>query len=314
VYQIHLPDVMERAEAAFVGYAVGDALGATTEFMTPGEIQSQYGVLEDIRGGGWLHLPVGAVTDDTEMSLCVARSLVENGFVLRDIAERFAGWLKTRPRDIGGTCRRGIRRYMIDGTLEGAMSDADGGNGAAMRMTPIALATLGEPADLYSWGIGQAHLTHHHPLSDAACILVGQLIQMALVGHGKDRLASLADSCVEAHPTFAFKRHDGYSSAYVVDTMRTVLQAFFTTKSFEECLVMAVNRGGDADTVGAIVGGIAGAYYGPSAIPKRWRRALDAHVERETTLLGRELVRSSPIARRGSDWFVAREFLRMPRR
>ncbi|MGC4066698.1 MAG: ADP-ribosyl-[dinitrogen reductase] hydrolase [Polyangiaceae bacterium] len=306
--------MLERAEAAFVGYAIGDAFGATTEFMTPGEIQSQYGVLEDVRGGGWLHLPVGAVTDDTEMSLCVARSLVQNGFVLVDIADRFVAWMKTRPRDIGGTCRRGIRRYLLDGSLEAPLNEADGGNGAAMRMTPIALATLGEPEDLCNWGIRQAHLTHHHPLSDGACLLVGQLIQLALVGHGKDRLAALVESCIEIHPAFAFKRHDGYCSAYVVDTMRTVLQSFFTTKSFEECLVMAVNRGGDADTVGAIVGGIAGAYYGPSAIPKRWRRALDSNVEGETTQLARELIRSSPIAKRGGDWFVAREFLRIPRR
>jgi ADP-ribosyl-[dinitrogen reductase] hydrolase len=306
--------VLERAEAAFVGFAIGDALGATAEFMTPSEIRTQYGVLDEIRGGGWLHLPAGAVTDDTEMSLCVAKSLVANGFSLEDIAKRFAAWLKTRPRDIGGTCRRGIRRYLVDGSLEAPPCDADGGNGAVMRMTPIALATLGQPAELCAWAIGQAHLTHHHPLSDAACILVGQLIQLALVGHAKDRLAAVVDDCIESYPAFAFKGHDGYSSAYVADTMRTVLHSFFTTKSLEECLLVAINRGGDADTVGAIVGAICGAYYGPLAIPKRWRRALDSSVEHETAQLGRELVLRSPMGRRDSDSYVAREFLPLPRR
>jgi ADP-ribosyl-[dinitrogen reductase] hydrolase len=72
-------EVMRRARAAFLGLAVGDALGATTEFMTPGEIRAKYGVHRKIRGGGWLHLKAGQVTDDTEMSLCIARALTAAG-------------------------------------------------------------------------------------------------------------------------------------------------------------------------------------------------------------------------------------------
>ena len=73
--------VTNRARAAFLGLALGDALGATTEFMTPGEIRNQYKVHRNIIGGGWLHLKPGRVTDDTEMSLCVGRAIVDRGGV-----------------------------------------------------------------------------------------------------------------------------------------------------------------------------------------------------------------------------------------
>jgi len=78
-YLVHLPDVRQRARAALLGLAIGDALGATVEFMTAGEIQATYGKLRKMVGGGWLRLRPGQVTDDTQMSLCVARSIVAVG-------------------------------------------------------------------------------------------------------------------------------------------------------------------------------------------------------------------------------------------
>lgn len=67
-----------RARAAYLGLAIGDALGATVEFMTPTEIHHNYAVHDTIRGGGWLRLPVGQVTDDTTMSLAWAIISVTN--------------------------------------------------------------------------------------------------------------------------------------------------------------------------------------------------------------------------------------------
>jgi len=311
-YQLHLPDIRERAIAAFLGFAIGDALGATSEFMTPSEVRSQYGVLKEIRGGGWLHLPAGAITDDTEMSLCIARSLVTVGFSPVDIADRFVAWLKTRPRDVGGTCRRGIRRYITEGSVFAERNDADAGNGAAMRVTPVALATLGDSQLFCDWVLQQAHITHHHPLSDSACVLIGQLIHLALAGHAKSRLVALTQSFLERFPVFGYDRHDGYCSAYVVDTMRTVLQAFFTTRNFEECLVTTVNRGGDADTAGAIAGAIAGAYYGLESIPKRWKKALDPNVASDIRSLSGQLVELSPAARGTQPMVIERGFALRP--
>jgi ADP-ribosyl-[dinitrogen reductase] hydrolase len=61
----------------------------------------------------------------------------------------------------------------------------------------------------------------------------------------------------------------------VVETMQAVLQALVGTGSFEHCLVDVVNRGGDADTTGAIAGMLAGAMYGRAVLPARWLKALD---------------------------------------
>jgi ADP-ribosyl-[dinitrogen reductase] hydrolase len=293
-----LADVRDRSRAAFLGLALGDALGATVEFMTAGEIRAKHGVHREIVGGGWLRLRAGRVTDDTEMSLCIARAIdAAGGWDLRAIADRFAVWLRAGPVDVGSTVRKGIRRYMLDGTLAGPPTAGDGGNGAAMRMAPVAVATLGDAALLAQCAIEQARITHHHPLSDEATVHVGELIHLALLGRGKPALRGASDALVARAPVFAFEPYRGLASGYVVDTLHTVLHAFFTTHGFEACVVAAVNRGGDADTTGAIAGAIAGAYYGPDELPARWLRRLDRAVRSEIERLSDRLVALSPLGR-----------------
>ncbi len=292
-----LADVRDRARAAFLGFAIGDALGATVEFLTPGEIRAERGVHREIVGGGWLRLRAGGVTDDTEMSLCIARAIAEDGWSRRAIADRFAAWLRGRPADVGSTCRKGIRGYILDGVLEVPRNEWDAGNGAAMRMAPVALFTLADSALLARCAVEQAHLTHHHPLSDAACVLVGSLVHLGCLGLSLERMRRRAAALVDAFPTFRYEPYRGLSTGYVVDTMQTVLHHFFATRSFEECLVATVNRGGDADTTGAIAGAIAGAYYGLADIPRRWTRRLDRRLVEEIHALSERLVSLSPIAR-----------------
>ncbi len=288
-------EIHDRALAAFLGLAIGDALGATTEFMTRGEIRAAHGVHRDIVGGGWLRLKPGRVTDDTEMSLALARSLVRRGGLdLPDLCGEFAAWLRNGPIDVGNTCRRGIRRFITHGTVAGPFAEGDAGNGAAMRVLPVALASLGDDARARDWTIAQARITHHHPLSDAACLTLVAMVR-ALVG-GADRAAvrPIADALVAAHPNFAFTPWRGLSSAYVVDTLQTVFDVFFTTGDFETCLVETVNRGGDADTTGAIVGMLAGAAHGIAAIPRRWSKVLDRTVRTEIEALVPALLALSP--------------------
>lgn len=295
-YLAHLPDVRARARASLLGLAVGDALGATVEFMTAGEIRANYGVHRKMIGGGWLRLRPGQVTDDTQMSMCIARSLVEVGYSPEDIARRFVGWYQSKPPDVGNTCRRGIARFINQGTVHGPPNEGDAGNGAVMRMAPVAVAALADARVLEDMTIGQAHITHHHALSDAASLLVGRLIQLALVGHAMDRLQRQANDTVAKLPSFRYAPYRGLATAYVVDTMQTVLHFLFATSSFEECVIATVNQGGDADTTGAIVGAIAGAYYGPDAIPREWLRKLDPAVHAELTLLADRLVDACPLA------------------
>ena len=295
-YLTHLPDVRQRARASLLGMAIGDALGATVEFMTASEIRAQHGVHRRLTGGGWLRLRPGEVTDDTQMSLCIARSVVTGGFSAEDIAQRFVAWYRSRPPDVGNTCRRGIARFIAHGTVHGSPSEGDAGNGAVMRMAPIALAALADSQMLEVQAIEQAHITHHHPLSDAACILVGRLIQLALIGHAMHRLRKQADAVIAEVSNFRYEPYHALSTAYVVDTMQTVLHFLFATSSFEECLVATVNQGGDADTTGAIVGAIAGAYYGIEAIPREWLRKLDPKLRTEIETLADQLIDQSPLA------------------
>jgi ADP-ribosyl-[dinitrogen reductase] hydrolase len=280
-----------RAIAAFLGFAIGDAFGATVEFMTEREIAAAYGVHWNIVGGGWLRLKPGAITDDTQMSLVLARSLVKmRGLDVHDVAQGFAEWLKSGPLDVGNTCRRGIRRFMTHGTVEGPYSEGDGGNGAVMRALPSALATLGRPEVGETWAVEQGHITHNHEKSDAACVWFVRLIQQALETPDKAALRATADRWIEENPYFRFVSYNGPSSAYVVDTMRTVLCGLFETHTFEDCLIRVVNRGGDADTTGAIVGALAGALYGLDAIPKRWLKALQKDVREEIVAITPQLL------------------------
>ncbi len=296
-----LPDARSRARGAFLGLALGDALGATVEFLTPGEIRAAHGTHREIVGGGWLHLRPGRVTDDTEMSLCIARAIdAAGGWDLRLVADRLVAWMRAGPVDVGSTVRKGLRRYLLEGTLSGPPSDGDGGNGAAMRIVPVALATLGDGALLEEWAVAQARLTHHHPLSDAATVHVGELVHLGVAGRGKPRLRRATDALVARVPAFAFEPYRGLATGYVVDTLQTVLHAFFTTSGFEECLVATVNRGGDADTTGAIAGAVAGAYYGEEALPQRWLRRLDRTVRAEIVRLSDRLVALSPLGRGGA--------------
>ena len=294
----HLDDVRDRARAAFLGLALGDALGATVEFMTAAEIRARHGFHREIVGGGWLSLRAGRVTDDTEMSLCVARAVDDaGGWDLGGIADRFAAWLRSRPADVGSTVRRGIRRYMLEGTLTGPPGDGDAGNGAAMRMVPVALATLADRALLERRALEQARITHHHPLSDAACLHVGELLHLACLGRSLARLRRATDALAARLPIFRPAPYGGLSSGYVVDTLRTVLHFFATTRSFEDCVVAVVNQGGDADTTGAIAGALAGAYYGPGELPARWLHRLDPDVRGEIGRLADRLVDLSPLGR-----------------
>jgi ADP-ribosyl-[dinitrogen reductase] hydrolase len=272
----------ERALAAYLGLAVGDALGATVEFMTRAEIVAEHGEHTRIVGGGWLRLSPGQVTDDTEMALALGRSLVrKGGFDSRDVCEEFAGWLKAGPVDVGNTCRRGIRRYITQGTLAGPPHEGDAGNGAAMRVLPVALATLGCAAQAREWTLAQCRITHNHPLSDAVSLALVDMTHALVLGQGQFSARKRADALRISWPGLAFETYDGMSSAYVLDTIQSVLHCYFATGSFKDCLIKTVNQGGDADTTGAIAGMLAGATYGPASIPQDWLAKLDRKVAAE---------------------------------
>jgi ADP-ribosyl-[dinitrogen reductase] hydrolase len=269
-------EVHERALGAYLGFAVGDALGATVEFMTPAEIQHAYGMHRDLVGGGWLKLKPGQITDDTQMSLALAQSIIDSGgWNATAAADAFVAWLKTRPVDVGNTCRRGIRRYMADGTLAGEPNEGDAGNGACMRNLPLALATLHDDAVFAQATRVQCHLTHNHLLSDAATLALGRMTHILIRGGGMKACRAIANRLVDEFPVFRFDPYPRRASGYIVETVQTVLHYFFLTDSYESCVTEVVNRGEDADTNGALAGMLAGAAYGVAGIPGYWLKKLD---------------------------------------
>jgi ADP-ribosyl-[dinitrogen reductase] hydrolase len=274
---------VDRAQAAYLGLALGDALGATVEFMTPREIREMHGVHREIRGGGWLRLKPGAVTDDTTMSLALGRAVLacDGRVEALACAVAFDGWMRAKPIDIGNTVRRNLLAYRRSGQPVAPPSEHDAGNGAAMRVLPAALATFGRDEDAVRAAVrAQAHVTHNNPDSDAAAEFLALAVQAGLRGGG---LREVYRHCirpfVEAHRAFAYRgRRRDNPSGWVVETIQAVLQSLLGTSSFESCLIDVVNRGGDADTTGAIAGMLAGAIYGKSALPVRWLAALDPAV------------------------------------
>lgn len=298
--EIPAADLQARAQGAYLGLAVGDALGATVEFLTPREILETHGVHRDVVGGGWLGLRRGQVTDDTEMSLALGNAILAAGGVQpQPIAQAFSDWMRGKPVDIGHKVRRGIAHYRQTSETEVAQNTCDAGNGACMRTLPIALCTLGaEAADVAQASRVQSHITHHSPLADAGTHTVVRMVQAALLGGDKKHLKGLADALVAEEPQYRYdRRRMENPGGYIVETLRAVLQSLFATDGFEGALVDVVNRGGDADTTGAILGMIAGALYGPDAIPKRWLGALERPVADACREQATRLLRLSPHCR-----------------
>ena len=308
-----LDALFDKALGAYLGLAIGDALGATVEFMRPREIQARYGVHRDMQGGGWLKLARGQVTDDTTMSLALGDALLRGGApalqrhaegddtLVHEIGEAFVRWWRGKPVDCGNTCRRGILRFMTEGSLAGPPNDGDAGNGALMRNLPVVLATLNDEAAFQRIALAQARLTHHHPLSDAAVLGLGELTRALLCG--ATHADSLRWTCawVQQHKAFAHTPYRGQATAYIVDTVQTVLHYFAQHDDFEAALVATVNQGDDADTTGALVGMLAGAHCGARALPTRWLSRLQpatvrAVTEQTSALLALSLACATPTA------------------
>jgi ADP-ribosyl-[dinitrogen reductase] hydrolase len=245
----------------------------------------KYVVHDKIRGGGWLHLKAGQVTDDTTMAFALGASILSEGKVdALAAAQAFDAWMRAKPVDIGNTVRRNLLQFRKTGNPEAPYSDHDAGNGAAMRLLPVALATVGQPIEIVrAASRAQAHVTHNCLLSDAACETLILMVQDSLLGADKNHLLHQhAHHLVKQFPQFKFRtvRPSQNPSGYIVDTIQAVFQSFFDTDDFSSCLIDVVNRGGDADTTGAIAGMLAGALYGLESIPDGWIGTLDKQIRR----------------------------------
>ncbi len=112
--------LLDRALGAYLGLAIGDALGATVEFMTPREIVAKHGVHRQMIGGGWLKLAPGQVTDDTTMSLALGKAILDaNGWCARFTHNNALSDAATL------ICGRLLRRLLLGGRLTDCRPLAD---------------------------------------------------------------------------------------------------------------------------------------------------------------------------------------------
>lgn len=280
----------DRVRGALYGVAVGDALGAPLEFMNATQIKQQYGApVREMVGGGWLSLAPGETTDDTDMTLAVCEGIMESPSApIEPIGRRFIQWVDTQPKDVGMTCMRSIqtaRANLAAGMDAEAAWDAagkrtaeengdrSGGNGALMRTIGTALAY--EDAEERAERTTQiAEMTHYDDLSSDICRRYAAAVSHFV--HGEQNAGVRILDAMAAECGFDGKPAP---TGWVRDSMECAYLTFVEKAGFENVLVHAVNLGGDADTIGAIAGGLAGAYYGYNAIPQRWIDALPQDIK-----------------------------------
>jgi ADP-ribosyl-[dinitrogen reductase] hydrolase len=243
-------------------------------------------------GQGTHGQPAGTVTDDTELALCIARSLVEREtFDGQDVAERFHEWYESGPFDIGlmtvdalreygqGTSWRDAGRNVWQHRQEGS----NAGNGSVMRCAPYAIAFADDFETLLRVSKQSSAITHYDPRCTYGCAILNETVAGYLRGENAplatalDRVGGDApDELIEALRIVPdlIDEEQLNTTGYVVHTLQTALYDALTSDSIEEAIVTAVNRGGDTDTVGAVAGAIAGARFGDDSLPDRWLEVL----------------------------------------
>jgi len=283
---------LEYAQGCLAGLAVGDALGTTLEFTTPGSFKP----LTDMTGGGPFRLKAGQWTDDTSMALCLAESLIEcRGFDLKDQMEHYVRWwldghLSATGRcfDIGNTVRSALSSFRIDGAAASGSTDKySAGNGSIMRLAPVPIFFHDADEAIY-YAAESSRGTHQAAACLDACRYLGGIIRGLLDGATKEEVLAPyyhpagkswdgMDPAIAAIAAGSFKEKNPpeiRGSGYVVQSLEAALWAFHRSKSFEDGALLAVNLGEDADTTGAIYGQMAGAYYGLNGIPAGWLEKL----------------------------------------
>lgn len=278
----------ERYKGSILGLAVGDALGAPAEFLRRGT----YKRIERMAGGGLLCLEPGEWTDDTAMARCLGESLLScNGFCCDDQLQKYLRWWKEGYLSCNGTCidigwttRQALQR--LDGIEQTPLTThlvTEASNGSIVRIAPVCLYYYPN-TDAAIYFSGQSSKTTHESRECVdACRLLATYVCRILTSRNRDyifdslpaessyseRIKSIAEG------SFTYK-HLGqiFADSTASSSLEAALWCFWNTKTFRECLTLAVNLGEDTDSVGALCGQLAGAYYGASAIPSDWLKDL----------------------------------------
>lgn len=295
-------EIEQRAIGAFIGAAVGDALGAGFEFQPEGTYSRRFpqpvlGGIGEMIGGGGFNWEPGEFTDDTQMAVVLAESLVTHGRLNSDVLwDDFRAWVDGA-NDVGTITRLALSSEHHDGAAESAHRQLgrSAGNGALMRATPLALAFLDAGTkELMDAAVKQGSLTHADPAAGWGAAIYAELVRRAILS--ADPLAEIDDvllhvpdevrSRFEMMLAASWTPHgpDVLSNGTVWGCLSQAIWAVRNTVSFHDAVVAAVTLGDDADTVACVTGGLAGAVYSMQGIPSRWTAYLHGVVNTDEGL------------------------------
>lgn len=268
-----------RVAGTLVGLAIGDALGAPLEGLPPPP--KKLTEMEESRKYG---RKAGRYTDDTGQALAVADSLSScHGFSSEDMMIRLLRGYQRDPGVYGPTSA------LVFGLVLSGMEPEDAAraahrvngssrsNGSVMRGPPIGLFYAGPMVEACSEAC--ARMTHYDPVNGACSAFLNRMVSDLTRGYPKEAAyARAVRRCrdPEVLDIMAdFRSSDPAPALDAVLATHAAVTVFLSGRNFEDVLVTAVNLGGDADTVGAMAGSLAGACYGLPAIPGRWLGRLE---------------------------------------
>lgn len=287
----------DRITGVLVGAAVGDALGVPYELVDP---PLTWPNRPQMLGGGLGDYAPGEYSDDTQMAWCIARVLAD-GLDLRtdagldSVASRFLQWRRDAT-DIGtqtaavldateraarfGGYGYGYRMRHAAAELH-RRTGRTAGNGSLMRTAPVALAYLDDVTAMADAARRVSDLTHHDPVAGDACVIWCAAIRWGVlqgtVGGIYDGVALIPEErrsqwrqWIEQATTQAAGTFN--PNGYVVPALQAAWSAVSRSSTYAGTVTAAVRAGHDTDTVACIAGALAGAVYGRSAIPQKWRR------------------------------------------
>ena len=293
---------LDRAVGCLLGQAIGDSLGSLVEFRSATDIAKEYpaGVRELRSGVGTWRLLAGQPTDDTELALALARTLVhQRGFAPDAIATAYGRWFRDG-WDIGTTTRQAFSELKegTQGTAAVARRNANRvsqSNGATMRAAPLAIAATNAD-QAAAWAAEDALLSHPNPVcvvANAAYVVAlyagiagdtpqemhaaamraaretgNALEEGGIVGTAEavQAVVTRLEAAARGELPEDFMRQMGW----VLTALQAAFHALLHAPSAAEGLVQVVGCGGDTDTNGAIAGALLGAAYGRQAWPARW--------------------------------------------
>lgn len=285
--------LFDKQIGCFMGLAIGDALGGPYEFLTKGG----YSVSNEYKRGGVFNLKKGEWTDDTSMALCLAKSLIETKkFDPHNQMEKYCDWFNEGYMssrgvcfDIGTTTRNSILRYQVSKSpySKYKRGSQSAGNAPIMRLAPIPIF-FSDKKELKEYSRLSSKTTHSESICADSTEYFALLISNAIytnkdkydldndidISNMDDELQLRIKRAKEHSQTIQPDNYQILPTGYIINTLEVALYAFHKFDNYIDGLLFVISLGEDADTVGAIYGQIAGAYYGYESIPSYYKEKL----------------------------------------